>query len=740
MGTGQGNRPSNQQQQQQQQQAPYPPQQRYYVQQPQPPQPQPQYQQQYQPYQPPQQTQYYNPPRQPQYASRPTSPQPPHRKPTQQQQQQQQWQYPAAQQQFLAELEVPASVPRPTSTSSPTTTTTTTTTSTPVPSAGATQHGPVAYEMPADDAVAVKSATHQIPRKPHRIASASSVAAASSTSPPPASPAAARPETKHDDDPDQQTGQKQAPPPQPLIQANPWGFFLEDDIPPRNTHSATPSKDDATPEDQTLSVKPLRIVKTGSTEESSGQASRSSSSVADDVTPPQPLQFTAAAPAVQGSNGSDLSQLAPAPLRLARPQSPAAQPRPSRSPSPAISTAPAPEASKLPYPAEGPSIPTADSHPHHQSGPQTTLPFHIRPAGSPSPVSPSFAPSHFSPSPTGISAPHPQLQSHQHHPQQSQPHPQPAYTQPASVSPVILQSVLPPTLPVSSYFPQQPSYARQEAMSPSLSAHHSPIASTSRPSTSHGASQASQHFSDQPYASPPPSYNQAMSQMHLANTSPTPTQTQWLPPSRPPPLQNLSPNPAGVPLPLSPPPTQYTYSPTSMGAQSLSPLQQQFTGYNMPPPPVRQPTYVNGTQYYQPQPTPTPPPLPPRNSPTMPGTPHTGYGALTPYGGPPPPTRPNYQAPPPKAESRLFSSATARKLLTKTTELVDQTITPYLQDSRYYRPPQNWYQNQNQSQSQFTQQNYQYPNRPSTSQGQQQQQQQQQHYQQQQSYAPSQRV
>ncbi|KXH66299.1 hypothetical protein CSAL01_06732 [Colletotrichum salicis] len=599
--------------------------------------------------------------------------------------------------------------------------------------------------MPTDDAVVAKPAT-QIHRKPHRVASASSVTAPSSTSPPPASPTTIAAASKQEDSDQQKDEEKAQPPPSqpPLIQANPWGFFLEDDLPSRNSDSPSPSKEDASPEVQKLSVQPLRIVKTGSTEESTGQGIRPSSSTAEDVTP-KPLQITAAVPARRDS--PDTAQLAPAPLKLARPQSPAAQQRPSRTPSPAITAAPAPEAPQLPYPAEGSSIPTPDSHPQHQStaqpGAPTTLPFGIRPAGSPPPVSPSFAPSRLSPAPPGTSAPQQQ---------QPQNHPQPTHTQAAPVSPAFVQAALPPTLPVSSYFPQQPSYAKKETTSPNLSAHHSPVASTSRPSTSQGIPQASQHSPAQPYASPPPSYTQAMSQMHLSNTSPSPTQTQWLPP--PPPPQGLSPTPTGVPLPLSSPPTQYPWSPNSVGPQS-APLQQQFTGYNMPPP-IPQPTYVNGTQNFQPQPTQTPPPLPPRHSPPMPGTPHSGFGALTPFGGPPPPTRPNYQAPPPKSESRLFSSATARKLLTKTTELVDQTITPYLQDNKYYRPPYNWYQNQNpQNQNQNPQnpqnlnqnyhnqnqnQNNQYPPRPQTATGYPAQQQQQQYYSQQQSYAPSQRV
>lgn len=600
--------------------------------------------------------------------------------------------------------------------------------------------------MPADDTVTAKPTT-QIQRKPHRIASASSVTApTSSTSPPSASPTTAATTTKQDDVDQPKQEEKVQPPPQPpLIQANPWGFFLEDDLPSRNSDSPSPSKEDVPsvpPEEQKLSVEPLRIVKSGSTEDSSRQGSILLNSTADDVTP-KPLQLAAVAPARRDS--PDTTQLKPAPLKLARPQPPTAEHRPSRTPSPANPAAPAANVPQLPYPAEGLSIPTPDSHPQHQPGTQagapTTLPFGIRPAGSPPPVSPSFAPSRLSPAQTGASAPPQQTQ-------QPQPHHQPTYTQAAPVSPVFVQAALPPTLPVSSYFPQQPSYAKQEATSPNLSVHHSPVASTQRPSTSQGIPQASQHSPAQPYASPPPSYTQAMSQMHLSNTSPSPTQTQWLPP--PPPPQGLSPNPTGVPLPLSPPPTQYPYSPNSIGPHS-APLQQQFTGYNMPPP-IPQPTYVNGSQQFQPQPTPTPPPLPPRNSPPMPGTPQSGFGALTPYSGPPPPTRPNYQAPPPKSESRLFSSATARKLLTKTTELVDQTITPYLQDNKYYRPPYNWYQNQNpqnQNQNSHNQnQNYQnqnhnnqYPNRPQTATGYPaQQQQQQQYYTQQQSYAPSQRV
>ncbi|OHW94246.1 hypothetical protein CSPAE12_07163 [Colletotrichum incanum] len=649
--------------QQQYAHAPYPPQQQQYYAQQQPTPPgqrsqqsqlqYQQYQQYYQPYQPPQQPQYYHPPQQQQYASPPppaaaSQPPPPVAPPSQQQH-------------FFAELEAPQSTtpaakPRPTSTSTSSPSTTAAQTQHGVPGTG-TGTGPVVFEMPAE-APAPKPDDAS---KSQRIASVSSAA--------------------------DQANQKL-----PAIQANPWGFFLPDDLPER-VDSTSPTKESLA-DDQMLSVKPLRIVKTGPAEEK--PESRPQSDVLEDVAP-QPLRPSPETGAVAGVGGPpqtggspDTAPLAPAPLNIARPQSPAAQhqPPPPTSPVSAVQSA-----SQLPYPIDGASIPTPDSHPMPQPGAQITLPIHPAATGSsPNPASPTtFAPSPLTPLQTGTTAPQPQ---HYHV------LPQQACTQASPVSPIIVQAGLPPTLPVGSYFPQQPSYARPQGAQPPQappSAHHSPAPSIS--STTQAGPQPGQHSPAQPYTSPPPSYNQAVTQGQPTATSPN-SLTQF---HRPPaPAQPLSPNPTGIPLPMSPPPSQYPYSPSCIGADKIGfhhqppPTPQQHFHNQHASPPIPQPSYVNGPQYYQP----VPPPLPPRTSPPTPG--QYGYAAPSPYG--PPPTRPNYQAPPAKPDSRLFSSATARKLLNKTTELMDQTITPYLQDHRY-RPPYNGHQYQYQ---------YQYPNRPAS--------------------------
>ncbi|KAK2015683.1 hypothetical protein LZ32DRAFT_120625 [Colletotrichum eremochloae] len=693
--------PAQQRQQQQQQQhgyAHYPPQQQYYAQ-PQltpPGQPsQPQYQQyqeyyqqqqqQQQPYQAPQQPQYYYPPQQQQqpYASPPTAASqvpPPVTAPSHQQH-------------FLAELDgssstTPAAKPglTPTSTSSPSTV------------AVQIQHGTpgtgtgngTAFEMPAEPAAP----------KPDNASKPQTVAAA-------ASPAAAAANAN----PVEQAGQK--PPPLP-IQANPWGFFLpggdddDDHRPPKRSDSASPAKESLA-DDQTLAVKPLRIVKTSTTEESLGARPQvGSGGVTEDVAP-QPLRPAAPEAGVGGGplpacGSPDTAQLAPAPLNVTRPQSPAA-----------------PSASQLPYPVDGAGIPTPGSHPTPQPGTQFTLPIHPAATGSPlHPASPTaLVHSPLTPLSPGAVAPQPQ-------PQHYHIAPQPMHTQASPVSPIVIQAGLPPTLPMGSYFPQQPSYARPETTWPaqaSPSAHHSPAPSVSSTATTQPVPQTGQHSPAAPYTSPPPSYNQATTQSQPATTSPT-SLPQF--PQPPAPAQPLSPNPTGVPLPTSPPPSQYPYSPSCVGADNFSfnqhqsppaPQQQQQHPYNPhASPPIPQASYINGPQSYHP----TAPPLPPRTSPPTPG-PYGQYAAPSPY-GPPPPTRPNYQAPPPpppRPDARFFSSATARKLLSKTTELVDQTITPYLQDHRP-RPLYNAYQ-------------YQYANQnrpPSVPQGQ--------YYQQ--GYAPSQRT
>ncbi|EFQ35005.1 hypothetical protein CGRA01v4_09435 [Colletotrichum graminicola] len=678
--------PTQQQQQQQHGYAPYPPQQQYYAgqqQQQQQQQQQPQYQhnqqyqqyyQQQQPYQAPQQPQYYYPPQQQQqpqpYVSAPTAtPQVPPTVAT-----------PSHQQNFLAELDAsssatPAAKPglTPTSTSSPPT------------AAAQTQHG-----IPDTGAVFEMSAGATAPRPDNASSKPQTVAAA--TSPVPAAANAS---------PAEQAGQK--PPPPPPIQANPWGFFLpNDDDAPEPSASAFPAKESLA-DDQTLAVKPLRIVKTGPAEgnpEDRPQGGGGSGAVTEHVAlqPWRPAAPEAGAVA-EMSGGSrpaggspDTLQLAPAPLNIIRPQSPAVQHRPPGSTSPVSSTSP--PASQLPYPIDGDGIPTPGSHPAPQPRTQLTLPIHPAATGSPFyPASPTaLAPSPLTPSPTGAVAPQPQ-----HY----QVAPQPIYTQASPVSPIVVQAGLPPTLPIGSYFPQQPSYARPETTRPAQappSAHHSPAPSVSSTATTQLGPQTGQHSPVQSYTSPPPSYNPTTTQSQPATTSPT-----SLPQFPQPPPQPLSPNPTGVPLPTSPPPSQYPYSPSSVGADKFgfnphqpppAPQQQQQQHPYNPhaSPPIPQASYVNGPQFYHP----IAPPLPPRPSPPMPGQ-YGQHSTPWPY-GPPPPTRPNYQAPPPRPDARFFSSATARKLLGKTTELVDQTITPYLQDHRP-RPPYNTYQ-------------YQYPNQP----------------------------
>ncbi|GJC97497.1 hypothetical protein ColKHC_06323 [Colletotrichum higginsianum] len=485
---------------------------------------------------------------------------------------------------------------------------------------------------------------------------------------------------------EQQAGQK----PPAVPQANPWGFFLDDGndlsecVAPSS--ALAPSSTPATPAEDALSVKPLRIVKTGPADEKPPADSRPQSGGTQDVASQE-----------TGAGGSpDAAKLAPAPLHIVRPQSPAGP----ASPVPA-----APPITQLPYPVNGPSIPTPESHP----GARITLPLHPRSAaGSPSnPASPTtFAPSPLTPIQTATAV------AQQQQPQQQHYHAQPpqAYTQPLPVSPVVIQAGLPPTLPVGSYFPQQPTYARPEATqqpaqagaAASSSAHHSPAPSIS--STIHAGdpqtvqTAQAQHSPARLYASPPPSYTQAVTQAQPATTSsrPAPAQFHHQPPT---PTQPLSPTATGVSPPMSPPPSQYPYSPSCVGADKLNlhhhqgPAipQPQHPSYNPHvSPPVPQPLYVNGPQQYHPN----APPLPPRTSPPTPGGQY-GHAAPSPSSYGPPPTRPNYQAQPlpPKPDSRLFSSATARKLLSKTTELVDQTITPYLQDHRY-RPPYNAYQYQ----------------------------------------------
>ncbi|KAK2057531.1 hypothetical protein LY76DRAFT_606163 [Colletotrichum caudatum] len=669
--------------------APYPPQQQYYAQQEQQ-QPQyqhgqqyqqyQQYQQKQQPYQPPQQPQYYYPPQhhhhhhhhqQPYVSPLIAAPQVP---PT----------AAAAShpQHFFAELDASSSMtpavkpgPTPTSTSSPPT------------AAAQAQHGTpgtgtgTVFEMPAEPTAP----------KPDDADKPQTVAAAATS--PTGAVATANPH------PAEQAGQKPPPPP---VQANPWGFFLPDDNDPAKESPV---------DDQTLAVKPLRIVKTCHSEGNPGgrpQGGGGGGGVVVATADVAPRPFRPAAPeavAVTEASGGPrpvggshhAAQLAPAPLNITRPQSPAAQHRP---PGPtssvsSVSSSVSPSASQLPYPVDGAGIPTPDSHPVPQPGTQLTLPIHPAATGSPlHPASPT-AVAHLplTPSPTGAVAP-----------QQYHVAPRPVYTQASPVSPIVVQAGLPPTLPMGSYFPQQPSYAHLETTWPAqapTSAHHSPTPSVSDTAGAQPGPQTGQHCPSQPYASPPPSYNQAMVHGQPAPTSPT-SLPQFPQPPPPPPAQPLSPNPAGVPLPMSPPPSQYPYSPSCVGADKF--------GFNPhqpspAPPSIPQPSYINGPQSYYP----TPPPLPPRTSPPTP----VQYGqhpAPSPY-GPPPPTRPNYQAspppPPPRPDSRFFSSATARKLLSKTTELVDQTITPYLQDHRprplynaYQHHYQHLIQKQNQNQSQ----------------------------------------
>ncbi|WYZ39436.1 hypothetical protein EsH8_III_001350 [Colletotrichum jinshuiense] len=631
MATGQG--PPTQRQY-----APYAPQQQQYYGQQQPAPPEQQQQQQYQQhqqyqYQQPQQPQYYYPPQQQQYA--PPSPQPSVISP------------PPQQQQFLAELDsTPAPNPRPTSSSTA-----------PAPTAGQGQDAipPGLFEMHAEPMTA-KPDDAKPQAKPQGTVSAASAAASSSSSPPPP------PE-----------GDAPAPQKLPVVQANPWGFFLPDDLPEQA--DLTPPVRDG-PEHDMLSVKPLKIVKTGSPKPEQGAAGDVPETGTQGTRPPSGV--------MEDGDFPGASQLTPAPLKLSHSRPPATHQPPAPAPtSPATAPAAAPATPQLPYPADGPSIPTPESHPQH--GAQAALPVHPGPAGHPpgaaSPTT--FAPSPVTPLHTGVAAA-PQPQHSQAPPQQ-----------------IYVQAALPPTLPVSSYFPQQPSYARPEAAQPGQDApssgRHNSVPSIS--SITQDVSKITLHQTGQSYASPPPSYSQAISQARPSTTSPAPSLAlQFHPP--PPPPAPLSPHPTGVPLPMSPPiSSPYPYSPSSIGADKPGlphpspPIPQQYIYGPQAAPPIPQPSYVNGPQHYQP----IPPPLPPRTSSSTSGTPSTSYGYPSPYG--PPPTRPNYHAPPPapsKPDSRLFSSAMARKLLNKTTELVDQTITPYLQDHRY-RPPYNQCQSQYQN-------------------------------------------
>ncbi|OLN96592.1 hypothetical protein CCHL11_00719 [Colletotrichum chlorophyti] len=586
--------------------APYPPPQpQYYVQQPRQQQQQPQVQhhqqpqyqpyQHYQNYQPPQQPQYYNPsPLQNHHEHNAAAcPQTAAGGPT-----------PPPQQHFLAELEAPqptSSVPKPRPTS---------------PSSSPSASVPTPAPAPVSDA---NAAVFEMSAEP------------AVTKPDPGTTTTSAPSPPID------------APHRSTYQANPWGFFLPDDPPPKpadSTQSGVPP-----PSNAALSVKPLRIVKTGPAKPDQGtdapgrRASahgRPQSAIVQDVTP----QVQEAAQQPQSPPVADT--LVPAPLNLSRPM----QQQP---------TSPAAPASDLAYPLDGSTIPTPDTLP--QPGAQITLPIHPGPVVSPmAPLSPALhTPSPLSPLQTGP-------------PVTQQPTTQHAYTQPTPVSPIVV-AALPPTLPMASYFPQQPSYVRPEPQA-SLSTHHSPSTSISSPTQE--ASQAQQQ-----YASPPPTYTQAISQPQPATTS-SQTHQYHHPPPGP-----VSPNPTGT-QPFSPPAhSPYPYSPASIGADKLachqnmtSPLQYPYNPL-VPPPP-----HISGPSQYQPA-----PPLPPRNSPPAPGVPQ----AYAFYG--PPPTRLNYTSPPPvqpKPDSRLFSTATARKLLNKTTELVDQTITPYLQDHRY-RPPYNQY-------------------------------------------------
>ncbi|KAF9879634.1 hypothetical protein CkaCkLH20_03177 [Colletotrichum karsti] len=615
--------------------APYTPQPQYHVQPPkQSKSPQPQNQQHqygYSPYQAPQQTQYYFPPQQQHQHAASTSPVPTTAT--------------SHQQHFLAELEAPqiTHTSRPTSSSSSA-----------APAAAAGKDGVPVFEMAAESAPAK-------PTTPRPVSSSGSV-----------SPAA-----------NDTAAQK------PLIQANPWGFFLEDD-PPARTDSISPSKEGNA--DEMLSVKPLKIVKTGPGSPKPDQEADSKlgngpqSGIADPAStqPVLPEQSPEVGlPVQQGGEASpDDAPLAPAPLNISRPPAPTTAPPPVPTGSPPLiippaGTYPIPPAGT--YPPPSPTRPGSGRQP--SPAPQINLPMHPRPtsASSARPVSAgtSAVVTPLSPAHTGATtAPSPQqpqyATAHSLQPSYSQA-PSQAYTSATPVSPVFAHAALPPTLPMSSYFPQQPSYARPDA-NQTPPAHHSPAASLS----SIAAEQPT-------YASPPPSYTQAISQGRPANVSPA------------------SSTPATT-APLSPMTTastisSYPFSPADIGAPSpnpsnVTPLQQH--PYNPHAPPIPQPSYVNGPQGC----TPTPPPLPPRTSPAQ------SYGGhpQNPYG--PPPTRLNYTSPPAPAKSSSGLFGHAKKLLDRTTDFVDQAITPYLQDNRY-RPPH----------SQYGQHSYQYqyqypPNRP----------------------------
>ncbi|KAF6827665.1 hypothetical protein CPLU01_08958 [Colletotrichum plurivorum] len=453
----------------------------------------------------------------------------------------------------------------------------------------------------------------------------------------------------------------------PPVQANPWGFFLPDDIPDQVT---PPAKDGS--EDALLSIKPLRIVKTGPASSSSeGEAEQESGAqpvgaASQPVLPEHSPDVGTGPTEQQGSTSSSPvgAGLAPAPLNLARPQPPAIHQQPATTGGspviiPPAGTYPLPPASPVlippagTYPPQSPVSPVSGYQP--SPGVQMTLPLHPYPTGGsstgPASLANSVVVTPLTPAQTG-------------HPTYTQAPSQHAYTQPTPASPVYVQAGLPPTLPMNSYFPQQPSYARPEPAS-TASAHHSPAASVS--STAQEAAQIAQHLTSQEqYASPPPSYDQAVAQTASPAAAP------------------LSPHPTAASSMAS-----YPFSPADIGGprpfqQTPSPPNPQAHPHA---PPIPQPSYVNGPQSYQANP---PPALPPRTSP-----PAAGAGrAQHPSAYPPPPTRPGYVAPPlgpVKSNPGLFSSATARKLLNKTTDFVDQAITPYLQESRY-RPPYGHYQ------------------------------------------------
>ncbi|TEA15815.1 hypothetical protein C8034_v001919 [Colletotrichum sidae] len=636
-GQGQG-------QQQQQPLHSYPPQQQYYA------HPYSQSQspyQQYQPYQPPPpQPQYYVPPQQPQYA--PTSPPPGislSAPPSQQQQQQQR---------FFAELEAPpisvSPNSRPTSSASA--------------SSPPDAPKPVLTASKDDAPVLLEMSAEPVTNEPATVRPTSAAGSASSAK--------------------NSTEQQK-----PLVQANPWGFFLPDDVPDRTASKPPTAPAAALPADELLAVKPLRIIKTGPSSNKpkpassevnetkdqpagsgSGCDSYEGPAVQSELRPGQtqnvdqvPLHEQGLSTSTFTSTGSATaspdSPLAPAPLNITRPQLPAAQ-QPSVGP-PASPVLVPPAGT---YPPQSPTSPTAQ---HTLPGlHQMTLPIHPRPVST-SPPRPASATS-ASPAPASVAVPIPSHIGHSPQPQHVQPALQHEYTAPTPVSPIYIQPALPPSLPLGTYFPQQPSYAQPTKPAPPAS--FSPTISISSSTIA-------------PYASPPPSYNQAVYPANLPTASPTPSQAQQYQPSTPAPL---SPNQTGATVTIPHP-----YSPSHVGQPQPahripSPANYQTYPYNpqAAAPPVPQPSYVNVPQGYQP----APPPLPPRTSPT-PGL--SQRLPPNPWGPPPPsPSRPNYachsQSGPVKSSSSLFSSATARKLLNKTTDFVDQAITPYLQDNRY-RPP-----------------------------------------------------